>query len=153
MNELNGAEVFFRSRMIGDADLLALQEKRVYKDQAPQIDPEDEDADPPVYPLSVFWLIHSHDVVGLGGGRIQVQLRYGVRAICEGSASGVRAISNRTDRVLKVTTPIQIVTNGFTYTVLGCHRVKAISGSGFDHGVHYSWKGAHWDVYMSPAKD
>ena len=143
-------DAFVRQRVIGHTELFGAVQRRVFKDFAPEVDPDDPAGKPPVYPLVVFIHLNSHDSAGAGSVVIQTDHRYRLILWGEGKIERIVPTGHRLDALFRFNEPVNFTLGPNTYIILGSQREAQDSETGIiDGGKTYSRIWADYRIYMN----
>jgi hypothetical protein len=142
--ELVGADAFIYATLAGDTALAAIVGTRIYADVAPSL------PTPPTYPLVLFSLQSSRDVVGIGTYRAMTTPTYLVRVIGKGGGFGaIQAAADRIDALLTVRAVQSVTIGGVTFSILGSVRERPFQRSEEPEGILYRHLGGFYRLNVA----
>lgn len=148
-NELLGLDKWTFSRLAADAGVTAGVGRRIYAEFAPETDPVTNLA--PAYPLLVFSVLSSPDILGTGGNRAGTRPLLRVEVIGQGGGfAALQPIADAADAALHGA-PVETVEIGAqSYEVRGCLRQHPLKRAEIEKpgGVRYNYLGGVYRLWM-----
>ena len=151
MSEILAASKWVTSVLLAEPRLKPLVGARFFSDFAPDVDPTTPDTDnsPPPYPMVIFDIRKSKNVIGGGGAKIISTPGLNIKVVSEDGGFGdIQPISDILLEIFGNVSPTNVTVGTNTYTILGCVEDSQYEFADAPDGIRYNYLGANYQVIV-----